>query len=468
MFNSMRMKSGIMFCITIGITAIVTTMANIFMSSNGKNFAYVYISVAVFLILLAIIMSYFLTKEILLQFKRYEKNMKSLSEGRLKDTKIIKERTNILELQKFTDSFNDMVKVIRKNLFDLNTQQSKTEIILEHMADGVVAFSASRQIVHMNKSAIRLLNVKNSIETYEDLMKQLMINIQFDQLLYMPNYKSKEQKVFINDNVLNVVFAPFYSERLSPIGVIMVVKNITESVKLDNMRKDFVATVSHEFKTPLTSIKGYSETIIDGDLTKEEIKKFSQVINDQANRMDRLVVDLLQLSRYDHNKVSWRKMMFNLEELTKKVVDSMQIIAIAKNHKLECIVTNNIASVYADRDSVEQVIVNIITNSIKYTPDGGTITVYVGMANSQVYLKFIDTGVGIPEKDLKRIFERFYRVDKARSREMGGTGLGLAIVKEIVEGNNGTIDIASKVNEGTTVTVMLPTKIGLCDKEGDE
>lgn len=253
-----------------------------------------------------------------------------------------------------------------------------------------------------------------------------------------------------------------------PMGVIMVVKNITETVKLENMRKEFVATVSHELKTPLTSIRGYSETIVDGEnLTEEEIKKFAGVINDEAERMGRLVGDLLQLSRFDYNKVSWNKMMFDIEELCEKVVEKMQIIAKEKSHELRIINSIGIPKVYADQDAIEQVLVNIITNSIKYTHDGGRIEVYLSYDKGKVNIKIVDNGMGIPEKDLQRIFERFYRVDKARSRQMGGTGLGLSIVKEIVDGNNGEIDIKSKVNVGTEVTISLPTKFELDIDKGE-
>lgn len=311
----------------------------------------------------------------------------------------------------------------------------------------------------MNKSAMWLLNINSNDDTFEKIVKKLNLELEFDKIMYLPNYKSLEIKTTIGENALNIVFVPFFSDRLTPLGVIMMVRNITENVKLDNMRKEFVANVSHELKTPLTSIKGYSETIANGDLTYQEIVKFSKVINQEANRMGRLVADLLQLSRFDYKKVSWKKMMFPIDEMAKNVCEKMQFSAREKNHKLECVVTVVPPSVYADRDSIEQVIINIISNSIKYTPEGGIIKVYVGSINNNAYIKVIDNGIGIPEKDLDRIFERFYRVDKARSRKMGGTGLGLSIVKEIIDGNGGTIDIRSEVNKGTEVIVTLPTKM---------
>ncbi|MNI50326.1 Sensor histidine kinase YycG [compost metagenome] len=147
--------------------------------------------------------------------------------------------------------------------------------------------------------------------------------------------------------------------------------------------------------------------------------------------MDRLVADLLQLSRFDYKKVSWKKMMFNLDELANGVCEKMKFVAAQKEHTLECITTVAPPRVYADRDAIEQVIINVVSNSIKYTPNNGHIKIYVGTVNNKAYVKVVDDGIGIPSRDLQRIFERFYRVDKARSREMGGTGLGLAIVKVV-------------------------------------
>ena len=154
-------------------------------------------------------------------------------------------------------------------------------------------------------------------------------------------------------------------------------------------------------------------------------------------------------------------MLFSINDLVLKVSEKMKFEAEEKNHTLECICPDKPLNVYADKDAVEQIIMNILSNSIKYTPDGGSIRVYVGLVNESVYIKVVDNGIGIPEKDLNRIFERFYRVDKTRSRKMGGTGLGLSIVKEIVDGMDGNIDIKSKVNEGTEVVVTLPTKMNI-------
>ena len=459
------MKNSIKFNIVfLSITMVVIVfIATIILSGNfiktDSIFSAGNIAVLVFFIIVAVIFANIISNLITAPLKKIEKNMKNVASGKILDTKNLKNCSNLVEINDFVESYTQMMELIKKNHIDLNSQQSKTEIILEHIADGVVAFSINEQVVHINKPAIRLLGLSNSEDTFNKITKKLKIDIKFDQVIYLSNYKSIETKINVGENVLNIIFAPFFSNSLTPMGVIMMVRNITENVKLDNMRKEFVSNVSHELKTPLTSIKGYSETMMNGNLTQEEVEKFSRVINQEANRMGRLVSDLLQLSRFDYKKVSWKKMMFSLEDLCKSVCEKMKFVAGEKNHKLECIVMVSPPKVYADRDAIEQVIVNILTNSIKYTPDGGEIKLYVGSINSNAYIKVVDNGIGIPEKDLQRIFERFYRVDKARSRKMGGTGLGLSIVKEIIDGNNGTIDIRSVVNVGTEVVITLPTKV---------
>lgn len=438
----------------------ITTIALCGRFIDNKNIFSLYnILILLVFVVLTLILNTVAIKMITTPLKKIEKNMRTVANGKINEPRHLDEYGKLVEIKELTDAYLDMFQIIKKNSFDLTGQQSKTEIILEHMADGVVAFNITRQVIHINKSALRLLGIDNRYDTFEKIVKKLNIDLDFDKIMYLPNYKTIDAKINIGGNSLNIVFVPFFSDKLSPMGVIMMVRNITENVKLDNLRKEFVSNVSHELKTPLTSIKGYSETMMNGDLTFAEIQKFSKVINQEANRMDRLVADLLQLSRFDYKKVSWKKMMFSLDELCENVCEKMQIQAKQKNHKLECVVSAKPPQIYADRDAIERVVINIVSNSIKYTPDGGTITVYVGALNSNAYFKVIDNGIGIPEKDLNRIFERFYRVDKARSRQAGGTGLGLSIVKEMVEGNNGTIDIRSKVNKGTEVIVTLPTKI---------
>ena len=223
------------------------------------------------------------------------------------------------------------------------------------------------------------------------------------------------------------------------------------------MRKEFIADVSHELKTPLTSIMGYAETLANSEYDPEMQEKFLKVINNESIRMTKLVNDLLILSKYDNEQIECEKIEFNLGELVKSCLENLQIEADKKNQKVECFVTANVPTVKADKDGIERVVLNILSNSIKYTEDGGVIKIYVGFVYNDAYIKIIDNGIGIPENDLDRIFERFYRVDKARTRKMGGTGLGLSIAKEILDKNNGRIDIKSKVGKGTEVVITIPT-----------
>ena len=174
--------------------------------------------------------------------------------------------------------------------------------------------------------------------------------------------------------------------------------------------------------------------------------------------MARLVTDLLELSRIDSNQKKTKKESFDLGELAKDCQNKLAIEIKKKNHSIECFVTADVPPVYADKDDIQRVILNILTNSIKYTPDNGNIKIYVGFVYSDAYIKVIDNGIGIPEEDLHRIFERFYRVDKARTRELGGTGLGLSIAKEILDKNGGSINIKSEVGKGTEVVIKIPTK----------
>ena len=236
----------------------------------------------------------------------------------------------------------------------------------------------------------------------------------------------------------------------------VVIQDITEHVKLDNMRREFVADVSHELKTPITSIMGYADTLLEEEYDRETQSKFLSVIASEARRMAKLVTDLLTLSRYDNNKIKKEVTQFDLGDLTKECQEKLKFEIEKKHHNVECFVTANVPPVQADKDGIERVILNIISNAIKYTPENGTIKVYVGFVYNDAYIKIIDNGIGIPEKDLSRIFERFYRVDKARSREFGGTGLGLSIAQEILTKNNGSIDIKSEVGKGTEVVIRIP------------
>lgn len=458
MFKSIKSSTKVLTVVFVIVTFILVDLLVSFAITQEFKFtmnAPIGITIGV-LILLALIFEATYVNKIMLPIKRMERSMKNLKDGKNVDTRMLNNCTDIKEMKELVDSYSGIVESLMKNRFEINSAESKTEIILERMDDGVIAFSIQKQIIHINSAAKKFTGITEAEDTYEKVMKKLKLKVPFDNVIYLSNNKNLEEKTTVNDNVLDVVLVPFHNEKFMPMGVIIIIKNITENEKLNSMRKEFVANVSHELKTPLCSIKGYSETILDRDLEKEEITKFAKVINDEANRMDRIVADLLQLSRFDYNKNVWNREKINVDDLTKQIVENMQYVALEKNHNLKCVVNMIPGPIYADKDGISRVIINILSNSIKYTPDGGEITVYIGAAGGKAYLKFVDNGIGIPEKDLKRIFERFYRVDKARSRQMGGTGLGLSIVKEIVEAHDGTIEIKSEAGVGTEVIVTLP------------
>lgn len=365
---------------------------------------------------------------------------------------------NIGNATNIEDVFGMMTTELKDKLSEVSSQKNQIETILLHLTDGIIAFNMDGEIILINPAAKNLLSIAPEDNTFNDIFKKFKIDINMEKIIYLENWTSTEQRIQVEDKYINIFFAPFKDENDRPDGVIAVIQDITEHVKLDNMRKEFIADVSHELKTPITSIMGYADTLLEGEYDKETQEKFLNVIASEARRMAKLVTDLLTLSRYDNNKNKTQKEQFDLGDLVKKCQDKLAIEIKKKNHKVNCFVTADVPPVYADKYDIERVILNILTNSIKYTPDGGEIKIYVGFVYNDAYIKVFDNGIGIPEEDLSRIFERFYRVDKARTREMGGTGLGLSIAKEILDKNGGSIDIKSVVGQGTEVVIRIPTK----------
>ena len=366
---------------------------------------------------------------------------------------IVKESKN-----KLKSAYDDDTLEMRENLKDLDRQKKQIETILLYMTDGILAFNLEGEITHKNLAAQRLLNLSEEDNDFEKIFSKFNVDINLEKIIYLEDWTSSDKRVRIGDKYINLLFVPYKDNNQKAAGVIAVIQDITEHVKLDNMRKEFVADVSHELKTPITSIMGYADTLLEGEYDDATKTKFLNVIASEARRMAKLVTDLLALSKYDTNKNKIEKTEFDLGELVKKCQEKLQIEIDKKHHKVENLVTANVPLVYADKSGIERVVLNILSNSIKYTKEKGTIKIYVGFVYNDAYIKIIDNGIGIPEEDLSRIFERFYRVDKARSRELGGTGLGLSIAKEILNQNNGSIDIKSEVGKGTEVVIRVPTK----------
>ena len=409
--------------------------------------------VGVLLIIIGLLIAGFLSKFVIYPINKLIKSAEKVTDDEKKKSK--KKKSN--DVGELENVFGMMTTELKQKLSEVSTQKNQIETILLHMTDGIIAFNLEGEILLINPAAKKSLSIRPEDTTFDDIFKKFNLDINMEKIIYLENWTSTEQRVQLDDRYMNIFFAPFKNETDRPDGVIAVIQDITEHVKLDNMQKEFVADVSHELKTPITSIMGYADTLLEGEYDKETQVKFLNVIATEARRMARLVTDLLTLSRYDSNKKKIQRESFDLGELVKRCQDKLAIEIKKKKHNVNCFVTADVPPVYADKYDIERVILNILTNSIKYTKDGGEIKIYVGFVYNDAYIKVFDNGIGIPEEDLSRIFERFYRVDKARTREMGGTGLGLSIAKEILDKNGGSIDIKSVVGQGTEVVIRIPT-----------
>lgn len=421
---------------------------------------------SLFFIGIAIIIGLFATRFIMRPILSLIKNAEKVVAGEDIDIKFLSDGKSKNEIDNLVEAFSIMNAELKEKLNETARQKRQIETILLHMTDGIIAFNIDGQILHINHAAKILLNI-NEEKTFDEIFAELNLEINMEKIIYLENWTSYDQRLTVGEKYLNMLFAPFKDEAKRPEGIILVIQDITEHVKLNNMRKEFVADVSHELKTPITSIIGYSETLQEAEYDKETQDKFLSVIVSQAKMMSKLVNDLLTLSKYDNDQIKTEKSEFDLGELVKGVYENLRLESKKKNQSLQCLVTASVPPVYANRDGIERVIINILSNSIKYTPEKGTIKIYVGFVYNDAYIKIIDNGIGIPEEDLERIFDRFYRVDKARSREMGGTGLGLSIAKEILEKNDGSIDIKSELGKGTEVVIRIPAVTERKSKNGE-
>ena len=483
MLKSIRFKMVIAFLILgiLGVTALgityISELENLSstLAQNGNNVEEVMkifledikitttIIIAIFILVMVIIGS-ILAKIIISPLSNLVKSAEQATKNdRVKYLGDGTKKKN--DLNDLVTAFESMNKDLLENLNEATRQSKQMETIMLHMTDGIIAFDIEGKIIHVNPAAKTFLELKDE-GTFEEIFDKFNVDdINLEKIIYLENWTSSERKINVGDRTINLFFAPFKNENDRPGGVIVVIQDITEHVRLDSMRKRFVADVSHELKTPITSIMGYADTLLSTEVDEEINHKFLDRISKEAERMSVLVTDLLTLSRYDTSKMKLNKTEFDLGELVKYTFEGLDIEMKKKNHTAECFVTSNVPLVYADKNGIQRVVLNILTNAIKYTPENGNIKVYVGFIYNDAYIKIIDDGIGIPKEDLDKIYERFYRVDKARTREMGGTGLGLSIAKEILDQNDSMIDIKSDLGKGTEVVIRIPTKQGKNNKD---
>lgn len=360
------------------------------------------------------------------------------------------------EIGKLAEVFNYLSAELRKTMTELNNDKSKLEAILTQMTNGVIAVDTHGHIIHANIRARDMLGITPATSS-EAILEVLNLG-DLARLLRGSGPKVAETEL-LSPYVIAVraYAAPFHAADGEVSGGIIVLQDITEEARLEQMRREFVANVSHELKTPLTTIKGYAETLLSGALdTKDVAASFLSTISEEADRMDRLIKDLLTLSALDFQQARLALRPTLLEELILDVADKLAFSAQKRNLRFRTDFPEEVPMVLANADKIEQVLVNIMSNAIKYTHESSDITVSVKTAGEMVRVGIRDQGPGIPEEDQPRIFERFYRVDKARARELGGTGLGLAIAKQIVEAHGGWVGLESATGQGTEIYFFLP------------
>ncbi len=418
-----------------------------------KNVLAIVLQAVLVSVITAIIIGYLLSRTITTPIIRLTKRAERLAEGNFDS---MEESDANDEIGRLTNTFRSMSYTLNETIDEVNSEKTKIETLLKNMTDGLLAFNLEGKVIHINPEAQKLIDCAQNI-SFDTFFKELDADITMGDLLYIEHEQPIERQILLKGRYIKLTFAPFSIEEKIG-GVLVVLHDITKQEKLELSRREFVADVSHELRTPLATVKSYAETLIDGNVDDEALRnKFLSVIVKETDRMTRIVKDLLTLSRLDENESAPKNVdVIEMKPFLSGIVEKMYINAKKKNQTVTYSIAEDIPPVKVEGDKLEQVIINILSNAIKYTPNDGHIKVVSGALYSEIFIKIIDNGIGIPKENLSRIFERFYRVDKARSRETGGTGLGLAIAKQMVENMGGTIKINSEYKKGTEVIISIP------------
>lgn len=368
------------------------------------------------------------------------------------------------ELGELSRNFNFMMETMENTIEEVEYKHLQLTSVLKSISHGILVIDIDGNIILINDEARKMIKSKCIGKEEGKNIKQV-INV--EKILngiekYIGSKENNCEKLKLEDEtVYKLKIDPVYlqNSKNAIIGSIINIENITEIVKLENMRRDFVANVSHELKTPLTSINGFVETlIINEDLPSDKRNRFLAIIQKESDRLKRLIEDILLLSSIEskNNLVTENVLLYNI---FKEVYEMISYIASSKHIKIYYNFEDENVAIQAYGDYIKQLFLNLIDNAIKYTPEGGTVIINQFTRNNEITIEVIDNGVGIPKEDQDKIFQRFYRVDKARSRSVGGTGLGLAITKHIVNSLQGNISVESKLGEGSKFIVTIPTKI---------
>jgi len=437
----------------IGAVYIVSSMKEMY--ENLRRINQIFVSGTLIALALAAVLGFVLSRTITAPVVELTRQATAVSEGRFD------RRVRVLgddEIGQLARAFNHMTDRLKEALSSTEEEREKLESVLSNMSDGVVAADGSGRVMLMNRRAREMLRVEaGGLETAD-----------LTELLGLPRQEfaryaldGGETTVPIGELIVRVSFSPIHRRETGVTGTIAVLQDVTEQEKLEQSRREFVANVSHELRTPLTTIKSYLEALESGVLEDRELaRKFLAVAASETERMIRLVHDLLQLSRLDAGRVPLVREPTDVAEMLEDVIDRFSVQSRSRNIQFHLRVDPGLRKVSIDRDQIDQVLDNLVSNALNYTADGGWIRLEAAVREGALAVSVEDNGIGIPKEDLPRVFERFYRVDKARSRSMGGTGLGLSIAREIIRAHGGAIGIESEVGKGTKVTFTIPLSEG--------
>lgn len=431
----------------IGVVFLQASVESVYETIDKINI--ILFSAILIALIATVILGYLLSRTITKPIKEIKEQAENITHGDYKQEVTIYGDDEIGELGK---TFNLMAIKLSDAMHELNEEKEKLASILSNMSDGVIALDKDERIILINQRATELLNIEEEellSQKIGDILGEAFLPEHQETLTYRYTQDGQERILKLTNNRLD-----FEDERT---GVIIVIYDVTKEQQHEQTRKDFVANVSHELRTPLTTIKSYIEALDDGAIKDEKIAtNFIKVANQETDRMVRLVNDLLLLSRIEGDALEVNRTFISISTLIEDVIDRFNMKLQEKNINCTYLAEESLPDVFVDTDKIDQVLNNLIYNAIKYTNHGGKIQISSYLKENRIYVEVADNGVGIPEEDLSRLFERFYRVDKARSRELGGTGLGLPISREIIKAHQGGISVESELGKGTKFVFYLP------------
>ena len=443
----------------IGIISVTTNIESRY--TQVKDIGVIFVSSSLIAIILVIIITFLISQGITKPIAEMKKQTEKIAEGNYTgEVKIYSDD----EIGQLGQAINDLSFKIKEAQESTESERQRLDSVLRHMSDGVIATDRRGRIVIMNTAALDILNLKSEKVIGIPLLSILPLDekVTFRELLETQQERLIHLEEDGEDSIVQCEFSVIQRESGFISGLVCVLTDVTEQEKIDRERRNFVSNVSHELRTPLTSIKSYTEALVDGAWESKEIAPgFLKVIETETDRMMRMITDLLNLSRMDQNRLGLEKEFINMNELVLHIVNRFEMVLQSepyreKNYRILTDITQRDLWVELDQDKITQVLDNIINNAIKYSPDGGRIIVRLMETHTDIIVSVSDEGLGIARKDIPHLFDRFYRVDKARSRAMGGSGLGLAIAQEVVQLHGGKIWVNSIENKGSTFFVSLP------------